>query len=48
MSKLYKNWAMHNLVGHPLMEILNWFGLNRWARRVHDSTLPLERDELND
>ena len=47
MSRLYKNWPVHNLVGHPVSELAYWvvraFGL-RLAKRVseyiHDSTLP--------
>ena len=40
-TKLYKNWWMHNLVGHPLMQI---FGLvsNDAADWVHDVTLPVK------
>lgn len=40
MSRIYKNWPMHNIVGHPLMEICNWLGLKRLAKSVHDGTLP--------
>jgi len=24
MSKLYKNWPVHNLIAHPLSEIVYW------------------------
>ena len=47
MSKLYKNWPVHNLIGHPLSEIAYWivrpFGkkkaedISGW---VHDITIP--------
>ena len=48
MSKLYRNWPVHNLVGHPVSEIvyriLVLFGRSR-AKRVgdwiHDATLPV-------
>ena len=48
MSRIYKNWPVHNLVGHPVSEIvyriLVLFGRPR-AKRVgdwiHDSTLPV-------
>ena len=34
-------WSLHNLVGHPLMEVLSQAGLHRWAERVHDLTVPV-------
>lgn len=36
-------WAIHNLVGHPLMQILAWVGLKRAAIRIHDLTTPTPR-----
>jgi hypothetical protein len=47
MSKLYKNWPIHNLIAHPVSELAYWIvrplGKSR-AKRVgdwiHDSTLP--------
>ena len=48
MSKIYKNWPVHNLIGHPVSELAYWvvrpFGkprakqVNKW---IHDSTLPV-------
>jgi hypothetical protein len=40
MSKIYKNWPFHNIVGHPLMQVLMWIGLEKAANAVHDGTLP--------
>jgi hypothetical protein len=40
MSKIYKNWPFHNIVGHPLMQVLMWTGLEKAANAVHDGTLP--------
>lgn len=40
MSKIYKNWPIHNIVGHPLMQVLIWAGLEKVASAVHDGTLP--------
>ena len=43
MSKLYKNWTVHNLIAHPLMEIvyLVSFGqLRVFSGWIHDVTLP--------
>lgn len=33
-------WTPHNLIAHPLSEILFLLGLQRWANSVHDGTLP--------
>jgi hypothetical protein len=33
-------WAVHNLVGHPVMQILAFMGRYRMAMRVHDWTVP--------
>jgi len=40
MKKIYKNWAVHNLIGHPLMQIMNWLNKNDIAKKIHDGTLP--------
>lgn len=45
MSVIWKNWIMHNLIGHPLAEIASWvFGDKGWAF-FHDGTLPQPRIE---
>jgi hypothetical protein len=36
-------WAVHNLVGHPLMQILVWLGARRLGLAVHDATVPRPR-----
>ena len=33
-------WAVHNLIGHPLMQILAWVGKPRLGLKVHDLTVP--------
>lgn len=33
-------WALHNLVGHPLMQLLALFRRHDLALRVHDATAP--------
>lgn len=33
-------WWAHNLIGHPLMQILAFFGFVRRALQVHDATVP--------
>lgn len=39
-EKIIKNMAFHNIVAHPLMQILNWVGKNELANKIHDETLP--------
>ena len=34
------SWTVHNMIGHPLLEILARLGLARWGLRVHDWTVP--------
>lgn len=33
-------WVLHNLVGHPLMQVLAWLRFPSLAVRVHDATVP--------
>ncbi len=33
-------WTLHNLVAHPLSELLFQVGLRRWSDAVHDLTVP--------
>lgn len=33
-------WTLHNVVGHPMMEIFTQLGLLRMANKVHDWTMP--------
>lgn len=37
---LKSQWAVHNLIGHPLMQILSWLYLRRWAMWIHEATIP--------
>lgn len=36
-------WAFHNLVAHPLMQLMVWVGLKRQAIWLHDVTVPKPR-----
>lgn len=36
-------WAFHNFVGHPVVQILAWFGFKKQAVRFHDFTTPTPR-----
>jgi hypothetical protein len=33
-------WTLHNIVAHPLSELLFQVGLRRWSDAVHDLTVP--------
>lgn len=33
-------WTLHNLIAHPLSEVLFQVGLHRWSDAVHDGTVP--------
>jgi hypothetical protein len=33
-------WVAHNIVGHPLSEVLYQVGLRRWSDLAHDLTVP--------
>ena len=47
MSRIYKNWPIHNLIAHPLSEIVYWIirpsgktradDISNW---IHDITIP--------
>ena len=39
-EKFIKNYAFHNIIAHPLMQILQWVGRQDLADSVHDKTLP--------
>lgn len=36
-------WAFHNLVAHPVVQLLAWTGHKRAAVRFHDWTTPMPR-----
>lgn len=33
-------WIVHNVIGHPLLQLLALFKLYKWAFWVHDATVP--------
>ena len=33
-------YSFHNIVGHPMMEVFNIFGMKKIAMKIHDITLP--------
>ena len=34
------HYTIHNVVGHPLMEVCHILNKNKWADKIHDLTLP--------
>lgn len=49
MNRLWKNWTVHNLVSHPLSEIVHWFTSWKYGSEVsgwiHDVTIPEDTHE---
>jgi hypothetical protein len=41
-------WAFHNLVAHPVMQILAWMHLYKAALWIHDNTVPEPRTSDTD
>lgn len=33
-------WTLHNVVAHPLSELLHQIGPHALSQRIHDSTVP--------
>ena len=50
INKLPKRfqWTIHNLIAHPLMEILFQLGFKKLSELVHDSTVPKLESDQND
>jgi hypothetical protein len=49
MSGLYKNWMFHNIVAHPLSQIIRSLtGRQDWADWIHDVTVPRLRKKDNE
>lgn len=43
-AKYYRHaWAIHNLIGHPVMQILSWLHLPGLGIQVHDLTVPMPK-----
>ncbi len=37
---LRHRWAVHNLIGHPGMQVLAWLGKTRAGMKLHAATVP--------
>jgi hypothetical protein len=35
-------WTLHNVIGHPMLELLNQLGLNQLGAKFHNWTDPTE------
>lgn len=44
LEKIFKNFTFHNIVAHPIMQILNLMTFERIGNIIHDKTIP---DNLN-
>lgn len=33
-------WSIHNIIGHPLMQVCSWLRLHKLGLWVHDITVP--------
>lgn len=40
MKKVYKNWFVHNCIGHPVMYFAGILFGKELATKIHDGTLP--------
>ena len=44
LSRLYRNWPVHNLIAHPLSELIHWLTSWKYGDKVsgwiHDVTIP--------
>lgn len=40
LEKFYKNFTFHNIVAHPVMEILKIMSFERIGNIIHDKTIP--------
>lgn len=45
MRWIRHSWAIHNIVGHPVMQILTWLGRPDLGLKVHDATIPTPSDQ---
>ena len=44
-EKIFKSFAFHNIIGHPLMQFLIWAGKKDLAEKVHNITLPTKQSD---
>ena len=42
---ILRNWGVHNIVAHPLMQVFIYLRMAKFALAIHDATLP---EQTND
>ena len=42
--KKHFKWTFHNIVAHPLCEIVHLLGASQLSEKIHDSTIPQNLD----
>ena len=40
IKNIFKSYAFHNIVAHPIMQLLIAFDQERLGNKIHDATLP--------
>lgn len=40
-----RSWAFHNLIAHPIMQLLALFGLTKLGLKIHDMTIPRPKEK---
>ena len=40
IKDIFKSYAFHNIVAHPIMQLLITFDQTRLGNKIHDATLP--------
>tara|TARA_B100000674_G_scaffold471701_1_gene460774 strand:+ start:622 stop:768 length:147 start_codon:yes stop_codon:yes gene_type:complete len=43
--KKHFSYTIHNIIAHPLMEILHLIGFTELGDKIHDATLPKEHKD---
>lgn len=43
-----RQWTFHNLLSHPILQILSWFKLHKLGFKIHDSSIPRPTGLKND
>ena len=47
IKDIFKSYAFHNIVAHPIMQLLITFDQKRLGNKIHDATLPEEDIDKN-
>jgi hypothetical protein len=43
---LKNKWLIHNVIGHPVMQLLAFFGFGKLGIKIHEATIPTPVKEL--